>query len=554
MEGEKYGIEGLNKIFTDARFYSQQGTMGKVTHVGYYHSLDKNELVYMLPKVFIEDGKVFGKYFPEELFSQDISISFKNRDEYAWARKLLVFFYKSISEYQKRYINSNIIDEGEGLDLSSNLDLHEYSYLDLMFGFVNHYRRNKNAIMFHYVDFNSSQAKKPKWEKTVKKVTPILNSKGDPLYLKIQNKKKTVNDSELLICYFFSILNKFKDEHGLDISINKSYKIIRGKEFIRLQETGISRLRSIKHKYFADSLKRMYKLCELYFLKTNTSGVRHRNIEFVAVRNYNLVFEDMVDKLFSDSFAQNHMDQDITIAKLKHNADGKILDHIYEYGSLVDTSNIFYIGDSKYYRPGNEAGKLSMFKQFTYAKNILQYNIDLFVKAGRYHSANMRYRDIDTEGYNITPNFFIYGYVSDVDDFDQDLIESYGEPVKSSHFPDRLFDRDTLFVHQYKINFLFVLKSYSSNDLGLSRDFKLRTKQRFRNEFVNYFNKPAECGFKLYSKVLPAHELQKIITDNFKVLNGKSYIVNGNELIIARPEGDTSLDNILTTFDRKVLL
>ena len=50
--------------------------------------------------------------------------------------------------------------------------------------------------------------------------------------------------------------------------------------------------------------------------------------------------------------------------------------------------------------------------------NIIQYNIDLLNETGSYYTENLRYRDKLTEGYNITPNFFIYGYINDYKNFD----------------------------------------------------------------------------------------------------------------------------------------
>lgn len=62
------------------------------------------------------------------------------------------------------------------------------------------------------------------------------------------------------------------------------------------------------------------------------------------------------------------------------------------------------------------AHRLAVYKQFTYARNIIQYNInDLldFSKGG--NSGNydgFRYRDPLTEGYSVTPNFFVRGEVT----------------------------------------------------------------------------------------------------------------------------------------------
>ena len=64
--------------------------------------------------------------------------------------------------------------------------------------------------------------------------------------------------------------------------------------------------------------------------------------------------------------------------ELKNQADGKIVDHIYKGSSLIDGNEIYYVGDSKYYSDGSEVGENSIYKQFTYAKNIIQFNINLW--------------------------------------------------------------------------------------------------------------------------------------------------------------------------------
>ncbi len=64
------------------------------------------------------------------------------------------------------------------------------------------------------------------------------------------------------------------------------------------------------------------------------------------------------------------------LPELKNHADGKQIDHIYKYKSLIIEDEIYFVGDSKYYKPQNSVGKYSQAKQFTYAKNVIQYNID----------------------------------------------------------------------------------------------------------------------------------------------------------------------------------
>ena len=85
-----------------------------------------------------------------------------------------------------------------------------------------------------------------------------------------------------------------------------------------------------------------------------------------------MVFEDMIDSLISD-------DTKLRDKRLADQRDGKIVDHIYQYESLVHKDKIYYIGDSKYYKEGSDPGDPSIYKQFTYAKNVIQWNLNLFL-------------------------------------------------------------------------------------------------------------------------------------------------------------------------------
>ncbi len=552
IEGEKYSLNTLLEVFDDPKFFIQEGMFGTINCVGYYHSFSKNELIYILPKVFIKEGKAFELY-PQQLFDLDLKISFKHDANYAWVRQLLIYFYNSLAEFRSRYRNTVIIESSKSFELNSNLGLTEYSYLDLVLSFVNFHKRNKNTILYHHIEFISNQAKKAKWEKTIRTSLPILISNNSPLYIDIRNKQKKVNDEEELLSYFFSILNHFKIEHDLPVTIDKSYKLITGSQFEKLQRTGLTKLRKIKHRYFADTLKRMYQLCELYFSKTDLSSPKRKNEEFISVRNYNIVFEDMIDKLFTDKIYDKSVNNN-SIEKLKNNNDGKIIDHIFEHKSIIDTDNIFYIGDSKYYKSDSVAGKLSTYKQFTYAKNVIQFNIDLLNKNKAYD--NIRYRDDITEGYNISPNFFIYGHLNDEKNFDDPLLKKYKAVKKSFHFKDRIFDRDTLFVLQYRINFLFVLKSYTNINLNKINSFRSDTKNHFRNKFLSYFNSVENCGFEFYEKDFENDDIDVFVNKNFRLLNGKAIKIKKNTLLIAIHKEDEKkelLDYLIRDFKTKLL-
>ncbi len=548
IEGEKYPISSLESVLDDPKFYTQKGFDGIVNSVGYYHSFAKNELVYLLPKVFMKENEMtIFDINVNDLFDFQSNKSFKHKEQFKWIRQLLIYFYNSLKEYKRRYSDNIIIETSQSLELNTNVGNAEYTYLDLLLSFVNFYKKNKTTILFKHIEFKSSKVQKPKWEKTIRKFLPFLDAVKVPIYAEIRNKTKAINNEEELIIYFYSILHHFNIEHELHLKIDSSYNLIKGNAFKNLQKSGLSKLRKIKHRYFSDTLKRMFTLCEMYFKQTDTTSIRNKKEEFIAVRNYNIIFEDMVDKLFSDKLDQkkeiNH--EQISLDDLKYNNDGKIIDHIYEDQSLIDTSNIFYIGDSKYYKTGAIAGKISNFKQFTYAKNIIQFNIDL-LNEGKQYKENIRYRDEVTEGYNLSPNFFIYGYIENINDFENSHLRQKNElPVKSFHFENRLFDRDTLFVHQYKINFLYVLKAYSTFNEVKIKNFRTKTKLDFRIKFIEFFNDSQKSGFEIFEKDFKLQESIKFLEMYFRLLNGKCFYTNDNKFLIAKHFEDNSLNEIL---------
>ena len=549
IEGEKYKLEQLTDIFDDPKFYHQEGQDATILSVGYYHSYEKGELIYMLPKVFMAGSvKTVFDIDKDELYSIDKVETFKHKEKYNWIRQISVYFYNSLLEFKRRNKFSTIVQSSLSANLNTNLNDKEYSYLDLLLSFVNFYKKNKNHILFKHIEFKSQEAKKPNWEKTIRKSIPLITKDKKPIYNIFRNKKKVVNTEEELLTYYFSILNKLNIDHNLYLNIDKSFTLIKGSKFELLQKNGIAKLRKIKYRYFNDTLKKMYHLCEIYFSQTDTSSTSKKKEEFISVNNYNLVFEDMIDKLFSNSIIEKKTNDGTTLKHLKYNDDGKIIDHIFDYQSLLDTSDIFYIGDSKYYKSDNIAGKVSKYKQFTYARNVIQYNIEFFNDSNKkeYYLPNIRYRDEVTEGYNITPNFFIYGYIDNYNNFESHNLKPKAEIVKSSHWPDRLFDRDTLFVHQYKINFLYVLKAYSQFNKQTIGVFRKETKLMFRNNFIDFFSNQSKSDFELYE--YQKNDFNNFVENNFRLINGKCFVTNENKLILARHKLDNTLNSLLSDF------
>jgi hypothetical protein len=543
IEGQSYRTTELEHLIGNPQFYISDGDFSIINHVGYSHSLDTKEVIYFLPKVFIINKQLFGKYELEDNkpFCSNENIELSNN---SWLGKLLLLFYSGISEYKRRNPNSKIIESSDYYQLSSNLGSSEYSYLDICLDILNFYKIEKEKILFRNAKRKSSYSRKMNWTRTISRQTPIVDTNGSPVYTILESKKKQVDTEDVLLTIFYSILTKISGELGRNLSLTINYPLYRDSKFTWLEKNGFRLLKKIKYNYFTDDLKKIYHLCLLFLEKKYSGNIRRKKQEFIAIRDYNIVFEDMVDKLFTDTTILNYEYNNITISDLKKNKDGKIIDHIFKFDSIIDDNEILYIGDSKYYKPDAKAGKLSIYKQFTYAKNVVQFNIDLLKNPSSDNISGVKYFDYMTEGYNITPNFLLYAFIpfdNEMDCLKLDYLKSYiqdhsidGLPKSSCHFFERLFDRDTLFVHEYQINFLFVLHSYCMKSTAKLISFRGETKEYFRDKLKNYFKDKSKSGFEFRTKEFDSTEEMAIyINDNFRLLLGKVISTSNTTLLLA---------------------
>jgi hypothetical protein len=542
IEGESYSLLILKPIFGD-KFYSANGLTGTIDTVGYFHS-ENNEIVYLLPKVFIDsNGYVLRKYHKDILAVNKIDEIIESQDELNWLKKFLIIFYRGLIEYRERYSN-NIQYKGDILQLSTSLGANEYSFLDIVLSLVNFHKKNKNTILFIHKKQISTKHKKVNWSKTLTKASHFITNEGTPIYSELNVKQKQIDSEEELLCMFYSVLNHLKTEYNLSFHIDESYIITKGNSYEKLSKNALKILRRIRYNYFSDTLVKMYKLLELYFIKSSRGSFQKKNEDFIMVKHYHLIFEDMIDKLITSKVDTKETSKGVSLKKLKENKDGKVIDHLFEYNSLIDRDeSIFYIGDSKYYKVNNEVQENSIYKQFTYAKNVIQFNIDL-LNEGKKISNRMRYRDKLTEGYNITPNFFIQGLVSDVFDFENDNLSiDFNKGIKHSyHFKERIFDRDSLFVNYYSINFLFVLSSYVNKSSYELDNYRVSIHEKFRKNFISYLRK--QDLFKFYYTEFESVEILKQFIDReFKYLTGRVYISKSNEkrLLLAVCNSDNEL-------------
>lgn len=222
-------------------------------------------------------------------------------------------------------------------------------------------------------------------------------------------------DEELLIIYY-SILNYIQHTYSFSFAINLNYPLISIEKmrtsYIQ-KKVGVRRLKQIKYKYFSDKALRIWDLCYAFFDREYEIAMNQNIEDYLLAKNFNQIFERMIDSLISEG--KDKLPKDLTDQK-----DGKLVDHMFIGKSLIEQSDnlseqTYYIGDSKYYkrRSGDTTalGDTSIYKQYTYARNVVQWNLNLFLGLTKAENGQPQLRDELTEGYNPIPNFFISAHI-----------------------------------------------------------------------------------------------------------------------------------------------
>ncbi|MCF2654160.1 restriction endonuclease [Prevotella loescheii] len=502
-----------------------------VNYVGYFYNTDKDvrDCVFILPKVLLEDmdGRelVFGKYCPEEIVNLDAHnpLTQQEKDfiyEFAvWIYRAIVVFHNDKRNKTSIVYHKKIAEVGKGGKHLSN------TFLDILLSLVQFNKDNQD--FFFYVLRNIHAGfNKINWNRTIA-TTPAIIQDSNAVYLRPVNKKRQINFDEELLVIFFSILNYIHEHYGFPVNINCNFDLITGKQFkVYLNGMGKMRLKQIKYKYFSDKALELWDLCYAFFDSARQIYVSSEQKEYLLVKNFNIVFESIIDELVGDRNIP---------AGLKEQDDGKRIDHMYSYQGLTtyeEDKPIYYIGDSKYYKRGNHIGKESVYKQFTYARNVIQWNLNLFMNDDRddeelqYDKNNFgnvpKLRDDVTEGYNVIPNFFISAKLNKELSYkdEVEITDKKNTHFSNNHFENRLFDRDTLLICHYDVNFLYVISLYARNN-SLQKDaWKKKVRDTFRSEIQRMLTEQ----YSFYAmQAHPNVDATQYIEENFKEVLGKLY-------------------------------
>ncbi len=534
IEGYPYPEEAVAPILKGFEPFTKNHTIS-VDHVGYFYSKEISDCIFFLPKVVLNKEKyLLNKpgVKPEDIVNLDEALSSGKIDDtdYRFIYGFAVWVYRAIKEFYRLNPDSNIILRKHFSLVDGTTRETDATLLDIILSLVKFNNENQDFFMFTIKNIHSGY-NKINWNKTLSH-SQATARRGAPVYLNPINKKKQINFDEELLIIFFSILDYCNRLYGFSTPINVNYELLTDAEMQNyIAGLGKIRLLQIKHKYFSDKAVMLWRLCYAFFDASERIASSTQDCDYMLAKNFNIVFEAIIDELIGDD--KNTLPDD-----LKDQPDGKIVDHIFRYRSLTNDNDIYYIGDSKYYQIGGSLGENSLYKQYTYAKNVIQSNINWFFQ----DRPHIRYRDMLTEGYNITPNFFISSEVSkDLSYADDRLIlrEENRHKRVNFHFKNRLFDRDTLWLSHYDINFLYIIALYARANEFEKDDFKRRANAKFKEHIISLLNEQYRF-FVLEPK--QSFSLQRAVDINFKRLYGKVF----------RPYDDR--DCLILSFENKAEL
>ena len=574
---EEYGYktEDIENVLGDFLLskLDKEKNKQQLRYVGYFFNKDivnrdgtKGDLIFILPKVLLDsNGMAFGLH-PEDIidfnykdWKKDVLVvengNLTKQQVYSFIYGFVTWIYRAVSLYrlnlrhQPKKGDEDDIANGvmTSLQVGQSGKKKDATFVDILLSLLDFQRTHKDFITFA-IKIAHSGFNKVSWQKTIARTQAVVQD-DSPIYLNPINKTRVVNFDEELLIIYYSILDYMHEEYGFPITNQPGYKLIKGAMFKSyLKSQGKTRLHKIRYKYYSDDAILLWNLCYAFFDKSDSLKANNNKKDYLLVNKFETVFEGMIDELVGD---KNLPDG------LKVSGDDKRIDHLYTYKYLLEnledryetklSHDIYNIADSKYYRRDKELRGHDVPKQFTYARNVIQWHMDLLHDLlDKDVDKAQKYKDIPlfdevTEGYNVIPNFFISALVDEELSYDkQDFSPSNlgnGKNVHESYFFwERLFDRNSYFTLHYDVNFLYILKMYARNKSYDKAIWKREVRTKFREGILKYLNDQ----FVFYQIIIPEYSIDEFIERHYRKITGKVFSFE-----------DTLKDRVLVYAERK---
>ena len=289
IEDHPYSFDLVKNLFPNIDELDVVDGVAKVNYVGYYYHVANGEIVFILPKVVLDQNEnVFGHHDPADIVDLMSPINPLSKNEREFIYGLSVWIYRAIAVYRDncdrcgkdRTIvrQQNVVRIGKGKKRLSN------TFLDIILSLIDFNKQNQDWVMFIQKN-NRRGYNKINWSRTIS-TSEVVVQDDEPIYLDPITKKREINFDEELLVIFFSILNHIREVYGFPVILNFNYDLITGKRFDRYLNKGygIRRLRRIKYKYFSDKALQLWDLCFAFFEQSKQIRINARLNEFLLVK------------------------------------------------------------------------------------------------------------------------------------------------------------------------------------------------------------------------------------------------------------------------------
>lgn len=464
----------------------------KCEYIGYIKIKDK-EPVTILPKVFPSE-------FIDEIYNG-------NKEALKWLENYIIIQYLTLKKY-----SSNIKHKGllpENIRQSS-----EITYIDVALAVINFYDKHKYLRNVEKLKKQTKSPSKVKWNNVINRNNYVVID-DEIFFDDFQEERLGLTTNDFLLKLLNTEVRNICKTLSLTL-FDKNDEILDQKEYKVFLKKPLKNLKRIKKKYFRDEYLKLIKVLYNYYYNVEASYGKNK-YDFLLTNNFELIFEDMVDEFLSTPNL---------LKSYKNNKDGKIIDHIFSFTDLIfNGSEIIYIGDSKYYTDISSI-KNTRWKQYTYVKNIQS-----LVMTDN-NSLNLEYREILFDpvffSYNVVPNFFISPFVNKVPYKPLDEFFFFIEnelPLEAYHLPNRLFDRDTLYIYYFGVDLIYLMYGYI---YGFNKEKIEDAKKIIRKNITKYLN---EC-YNFYKIYDINEDVLKFLKSFYYALQGKIIYNKYDENII----------------------
>lgn len=416
----------------------------RLRYVGYYKDAS-NYLYLFMPKVFEQNTCLF-EDIPVEKFITDNAYDVlaqygKGKTSFNFLNELSVLLYKTLEQAMKRKSNQKILPE-----IISTIGKDDVAFLSIITSLIRLHKKH-GTLYFKKKQLVHKTTDKINWKKTFKK-QPII-TQNNVMYTDFYSTKETRHQEDLLLTVFYTLLHRFKKEYHFTINLPDGLPRLSDRMFQRNEHKLLKELKKMKTVRFDDLSKQILQLLILYLEQTALARDGKAREEVFVTNSFHLVFEKMMDDLISDP-------EDARLFKAQR--DGKIIDHVFHDKAPFSTDHTLYVGDSKYYKRFEDVQGSSLYKQYTYAKNIIQQYMDdnKKEKMRYYKERTIRLFDETMFAYQIIPNFFILPSV----DARNPITFLHNHQVESAHYNNQVYDRDSHTLLYFQIDLCYLMRTY----------------------------------------------------------------------------------------------